>query len=723
VYVKELLERLDPEQREAVTHLGSPALVLAGAGSGKTRTLTHRAAWLVAASNVDPGGILAVTFTNKAANEMRDRLAAMSLPGVRRLDQMWVSTFHRACGRILRQSGAEAGIPADFAVADSGDQLSLLRRVLPPKKAGDPSPDAWLARIGRLKDNLIRPGQFRPATAEEELLARIYQDYQAELGRNNLLDFDDLLLETERLLREHPQVAERWRRRFHHLLVDEFQDTNQVQYRITRQLAGEGGGLFAVGDEDQSIYRWRGADPGNFGALRRDYPGHRVFLLERNYRSTPAILRAAGGVIARGTARTPKRLVAHRRGGDAVLGFVGRDDEAEAAWVVSEMRGLFLSRCRPGEVAVLYRVNAQSPPLERRLAAAGIPFRVLGGMRFYQRQEVKDLLAYLRLAVNPHDDLSFRRVVNTPPRGIGPTTLEGLEEKAAAAGTSLMEEARDAVAHGGSPGRKLESFVGLVRHLEAAAGGMEPEDLLREANQSSGYAAWLRGGGLPDGDERLGNLRELERQLRGVPPGEEGPSRRLAAFLDEVALSTDADDGSSPEAVSLMTLHSAKGLEFPVVFLVGMEEGLLPHSRALTDPEEMEEERRICYVGMTRAKDLLHLSRARTRLLYGRPVWNTPSRFLEDIPPSIFRVEEEGLAPARPPGRHTSPAPPRQGAPPPSSLRQEAYPLAGRVRHPVYGVGMVVAREGAGDDLRLTVSFPGKGIKKFLAKAAGFLPL
>ncbi len=704
-YAADLLAKLDPEQKAAVLHVGEPALVLAGAGSGKTRVITHRIARLVKAMNVPPSGILAVTFTNKAAGEMKERLEAMDVPGA---GEMWVHTFHRACSRMLRIDGGAIGLPRGFTVADYQDQVTVLKRAMQDKGAAPPgmTPEAALAMIGRWKDELVRPGDFDPSGYEELYVSDLYRAYQASLRRDNLLDFDDLLMETERLLRERPEVLARCRARFAHLLVDEFQDTNSVQYLITRMLAGEGQGLFIVGDEDQSIYRWRGAAPGNFRRFREDFPRAKTFFLERNYRSTPVILQAAGRVIERNAGRTPKTLKASRRGGDRLIQYTAESDDGEAAWVVGRIRGLLSSRYAPEQVAVLYRVNAQSPPFERALAAEGIAYRLVGGTKFFARQEIKDLLAYLRLALNPDDDPSFRRAVNIPPRGIGLATVEALEMAAALDGSSLHRAARRLAGEGSAAGRKLDGFAALVEKLAAAAPGLDPAGLLHLAAAESGYLEWLRQGGLREPEERVGNVLELERFLDNLPPASER-EEGAASFLDEVALLTDADDDSPVRGVSLMTLHCAKGLEFPVVFMAGMEEGLLPHQRALTDPEELEEERRLCYVGMTRAKDLLFLTNARRRLMYGRPVWNTPSRFLDDISPECL-PEEGRPAPAAP-----------------ARVRRalEEYPVGFRVRHPAFGVGTVLAREGSGENLKLTVSFPGHGRKKLVAALAGFVPL
>ncbi len=706
MYTRDILEGLDPQQRQAVLHKGPPALVLAGAGSGKTRTITGRVVWLLESWNVRPERILAVTFTNKAAGEMRGRLEEMA---GERAGRMWISTFHRACSRMLREHGEAIGVPRDFTVADESDQESIMRRVL---KALEEDVDAaeagrMLAGVGRLKEELLRPGDVRPRNRIEERLAQAYERYQAALRRDRLLDFDDLLLEAERLLREHPDVLAAFRDRFAHVLVDEFQDTSKAQYLVMRMLAGEGAGLFVVGDEDQSIYRWRGASPANFASLRGDYPSLSVYKLERNYRSTPLILSAASGVIERSFDRTPKKLDPIREGGERIPLHVADDADTEARWIVGRVRSLILSRYRPGDVAVLYRINAQAAPIERAMAMAGIPHRVIGGGRFFGRQEVKDLLAYLRLAVNPDDDPSWRRVLNTPPRGIGKVAREALEAAAEAGGCSLRRAAAALAGEKGAAGRKVGLFSGLLDELHLHRES-PPVDLLREVVGRTGYGEWLATGGLGEPEARLDSVRELERLLEGLDS-----AGSLAAFLDEVALLTAADDADGENVVSLMTIHCAKGLEFPVVFIPGLEEGLLPHVRALTDPEELAEERRLCYVAMTRARDLLFLSRARSRVLWGRPQWNTPSRFLEDLPPQVIQLDRErrldiGLAPGQ-----------SAAAPPPG----DDYRVGFRVRHPVFGLGTILSREGAGDDLRLIVGFPGKGTRKLLARLANFQPL
>jgi DNA helicase-2/ATP-dependent DNA helicase PcrA len=706
MYARDILEELDPQQRQAVIHKGSPALILAGAGSGKTRTITGRVIWLLETWNVRPERILAVTFTNKAAGEMRQRLEEMAGEVAGR---MWISTFHRACSRMLREQGEAIGVPRDFTVADESDQESLMRRVL---KGLDGDADAaeagrLLAGVGRLKEELLRPGDFRPRNRIEDRLGQAYELYQAALRRDRLLDFDDLLLEAERLLREHPAVLASYRDRFAHVLVDEFQDTSRAQYLVMRMLAGEGAGLFVVGDEDQSIYRWRGASPANFASLRSDYRALSVYKLERNYRSTPLILSAASGVIERSFDRTPKKLDPTREGGERIPLHVADDADLEARWIVSRVKNLILSRYRPGEVAVLYRVNAQAAPIERAMAMAGIPHRVIGGGRFFGRQEVKDLLAYLRLAVNPDDDPSWRRVLNTPPRGIGKVAREALESAAETGGCSLRRAAAVMAGEKGAAGKKIGVFSALLDDLHVHREST-PVDLLREVVGRSGYGEWLATGGLGEPEARLDAVRELERLLEGLES-----AGSLASFLDEVALLTAADDADADNSVSLMTIHCAKGLEFPVVFLPGLEEGILPHVRALTDPEELAEERRLCYVAMTRARDLLYLSRARSRMLWGRPQWNTPSRFLEDLPPHVVQADGErrlefGHAPASFVDR---------------SAPGDEYRVGCRVRHPVFGLGTILSREGSGEDLRLTVGFPGKGTRKLLARLANFQPL
>lgn len=701
-YVSDLMAELDPQQKEAVTHTGIPSLVLAGAGSGKTRVITYRIAYLVGALNIKPDRILAVTFTNKAANEMKERLDKMGPTGGEGFRGLWVHTFHRACSRILRKDGREAGLAPGFTVADYQDQVGMVRRIIRDQKSqpGTVGPEGWLARIGKLKDNLVRPEDMVPSDEEESYLARLYAEYQEKLRHDNLLDFDDLLMETERLFREHPSVLEKYRERFPHVLVDEFQDTNSVQYILMKMLAGDGAGLFVVGDEDQSIYRWRGAAPGNFRRIREEFPAIKSFFLENNYRSTHVILKAAARLIEKSLDRTPKKLRASRRGGDRVAYIECRDEREEATYVTGRIKRLLISRYKPEQIAVLYRVNAQSPPFERALSAAGIQYRLLGGTRFFTRQEVKDVLAYIRLAINPDDDASFRRVINTPPRRIGASTMEQLERKAADIGGSLYGAGALMSGEASPAGRRVASFIEIVDGLHSLGGSMSPVELFRVALGAGGYEDWLRSGALGDPGGRLENIAQLGRFFADLPPAAEEEGG-VAEFLDEVALLSDADEEDAP-GVSLMTLHSAKGLEFPVVFLVGMEEGLLPHSRALTDVDELEEERRLCYVGMTRARNMLFLTGAVSRIMHGRVMWNNPSRFLEDIAPDTPSPEEEV-------GRRVS-----TGRVPVC----EDYALGRRVSHPVFGVGTILKREGSGEDLKLLVGFPGYGNRKLLARLA-----
>ncbi len=687
----QLLSGLNEAQREAVTHAGGPLLVLAGAGSGKTRVLARRAAWLVAGGE-EPRGVLCITFTNKAAREMRERVAALVGPGA--LD-MWVSTFHAACARLLRQEADEIGFPRNYTILDEDDQRDLVREVLADLNLSE---RRWpvgmvLSLLSRAKDRLETPEDMARRGGEgDEALARIYAAYQEKLRRHDALDFGDLILYAVQLLEGRAEVLARYRRRFRHVLVDEYQDTNHAQYRLVRALAGEHRRLFCVGDADQAIYGWRGADYGNILHFTRDFPDARVVRLEENYRSTAAILSVADQVIRHNRLRPERSLRPRREGGRRPVWWTARDELHEAALVAEEMVRLHLEEGRPwGHFAVLYRTHAQSRVLEEVLLRRGVPYVIVGGFRFYERREVKDVLAYLRLVVNPRDRLSFQRVVNAPRRGIGPATLARLESFALARGLELEEAlARVGEVPGIMPpqARALAGFHELILELRRQAAALPVYELLQEVMARTGYRRWLLEEFGDEGLSRTENLDELLTVARefergalaaadggtagrdGAPPAGEGATGQdgarpagegaeagldaVARFLETVALASGADEETGGERVSLMTLHAAKGLEFPVVFLTGLEEGVFPHLRSLESQEGLEEERRLFYVGLTRARDLLYLLDARCRTLHGAPRDNVPSRFLAEFDPDLVeRRTAEDRAALRP---HGSPA-------------------------------------------------------------------
>ncbi|HEY8488865.1 MAG TPA: UvrD-helicase domain-containing protein, partial [Thermaerobacter sp.] len=643
----DLLEDLNPAQREAVTHPGGPVLVLAGAGSGKTRVLTRRVAYLLR-QGVAPHQILAITFTNKAAREMRERVE--QLVGAQARD-MWIGTFHASCVRILRRDGYRIGYDRNFIILDEDDRRSVLREVLKERNLSETRypPQAVGALISAAKNQLLDPEAFasRHRDFYRQQVAMVYAAYQERLQRNGAMDFDDLLMQAVRLLEEAPDVLASYQRRFVHILVDEYQDTNHAQYRLLRLLAAGHRNLFVVGDPDQSVYRWRGADITNILRFEEDYPDARVVRLELNYRSTASILAAAQAVIEHNTQRKEKQLRSIHGEGARVVVFGAADEHDEAWFVAREMERLHAEGYGYGDMAVLYRTHAQSRVVEETLLRRGIPYRIVGGLKFYERKEVKDILAYLRLAVNPDDRISLRRVVNVPRRGIGEATLARLEAYMDREGVGLLDalaRAEDIPGITRPQAAALMAFGGVIADLRAAAEHGPAYDVIALALERTGYRAMLEQEGTPDAATRLENLKELLSVARDFERQRGPGDAPLVDFLAEVALVSDVDQlEEGARAVSLMTLHSAKGLEFDVVFITGMEEGVFPHSRSLDDPHELEEERRLCYVGMTRARQRLYMCFTRQRTLFGATRRQVPSRFLEEADQRY--LEWQGLPP------------------------------------------------------------------------------
>jgi DNA helicase-2/ATP-dependent DNA helicase PcrA len=720
-----LLDGLNPQQREAVAATTGPVLILAGAGSGKTRVITHRVAHLVLDHGVDSGRILAVTFTNKAAGEMKARAEAL-LEG--RSLRAWISTFHSFCVRLLRREAGAAGLDPGFLIYDEGDQLAAVResmRALDLSEKLHP-PRRMLSRISARKNSSRAVENEDEDGYGADLTHRVMARYREVLRAAGAVDFDDLLLRAVAVLEGSEAVREAWRGRFPFLLVDEYQDTNRPQYELVRLLAGPGGNLTVVGDEDQSIYSWRGADISNILDFEQDFPGARVFRLEENYRSSQRILDAAGALVSRNLRRKGKTLRAVKGAGEPVRLHESMDEFQEASWVTERIAGL---RSR-GRVAVLFRMNAQSRLFEEGLLRLRLPYLVVGGVGFYERKEVKDVLAYLRLVQNPRDAVAFRRVVNVPPRGIGAKTVEEIDRVAAGGREGPWEAMVRLVDEAALPARALSplrQFRETLETLRSEAPSRGLRSLMERVLELSGYGAALAREDSQESQERLENLAELLSAAAEYEAREEAPG--LAGFLDRAALLSETDRLRDDVPVLLMTLHAAKGLEFESVFLVGLEEGLLPHSRSLTSEEALEEERRLCYVGMTRAMERLHLSWARSRQVFGQRRVTEPSRFLAEIP-------EEGLE--RTGGLFRLPPRPGEGPPrwaptsgkgsaagtsssPASDLALDVRPGA-RVRHPLFGVGTVLRREGEGDDLKVTVSFPGVGAKKLVARFAGLEP-
>jgi DNA helicase-2/ATP-dependent DNA helicase PcrA len=712
----DLLADLNPPQRQAVEHPGGPLLILAGAGSGKTRVLAYRIAHLIRVCGVRPGRILAVTFTNKAANEMRERVDRLVGGAVGRA--IWIGTFHHICSRLLRRHGERVGLPRTFVVYDADDQRTLVREVLGALGLDERRfpPALLLGMIGKAKDEMLGPAEYavRAENLYEEVAAKVYAAYQGALRERGTVDFDDLLLETLHLFEAAPEVLREYQERFLHILVDEYQDTNRAQYRIVRALAARHRNLCVVGDDDQSIYRWRGADIRNILDFERDYPDATIVKLEQNYRSTKTILAAATEVIRHNPHRHEKRLWTANPQGEPVQVYEAYDGHDEARFVVD----VILREAAAGrpyrDVVVLYRTNAQSRLFEEQCLRAGIPYQVVGGVRFYERKEVKDLLAYLRLALNPRDLASLRRVVNTPRRGIGEVSLARLEAYAAAHGVTVLEAmaAPDALAELPRPVvRAVGEFLGIVERIRDRAGRVRVSDLIEQTIVETGYQAMLEAEGTDEAYSRLENLRELvtvAREFEQVT-GEE----TLDAFLQHLALITDVDTWQEQaDRVTLMTLHSAKGLEFPIVFLVGMEEGIFPHARSIEEEGGLEEERRLCYVGMTRARERLYLTYSRQRTLFGTPQPAIPSRFLDEIPQSLLR----SAATPRPVGEE-EPVGPLAWA---KEARRVVVPPAGSlVRHATFGAGRVLEVEGEGVRAVITVQFAA-GVKRL---AAGYAPL
>jgi DNA helicase-2/ATP-dependent DNA helicase PcrA len=720
-----LLEGLNAQQREAVLSTEGPTLILAGAGSGKTRVITHRIGHLVLEKAVPSEAILAVTFTNKAAGEMKERterlLAGLPFRG-------WISTFHSLCVRILRREAAAAGLSPSFVIFDEDDQLQAVRQALKaldlPEKVHPPR--RILARISSVKNSGRDPEDPAGDSVGAQTFARVAERYREILAQAQALDFDDLLLRTVLLFEGNEEARERYRRRFRYVLVDEYQDTNRAQYALIRHLVPREGNVTVVGDEDQSIYSWRGADINNILDFEKDFPGARVLRLEENYRSTQSILDLAGALVAHNVKRKGKTLRAVKQAGEPVRLHQAPDEFQEAAWVVARIAGL-----KGRRAAVLFRMNAQSRLVEEALMRQGMPYLVVGGVGFYERKEIKDVVAYLRLIRNPHDPMALRRVINVPARGIGERTMDEVAAAAEMRRISLwdaiaaVEDERLLPARATQP---LRRFREMVEALRGEAAGLGVKDLVSRVLATTGYAQALAQEDTHESQDRLENLAELLSAAAEYEARSEEPT--LTGFLDQVSLLADTDMVRDDAPVVLMTLHSAKGLEYDAVFLVGLEEGLMPHARSLESEDAIEEERRLVYVGMTRARERLHLSWAQSRQVFGQRRTSQPSRFLEEIPRDRLEVTGEearaqyawnrggGRAPDWSARRAPRDRPAPRPAPPPAADLKGIRPGA-KVRHPMFGVGTVVRSEGAGDDLKLTVSFLGIGAKRLVARYAG----
>ncbi|WP_405553417.1 DNA helicase PcrA [Streptomyces sp. NBC_01171] len=757
-----LLEGLNENQRAAVVHAGSPLLIVAGAGSGKTRVLTHRIAHLLAERHVHPGQILAITFTNKAAGEMKERVEQLVGP---RAGAMWVMTFHSACVRILRRESKRLGFTSSFSIYDAADSKRLMALVcrdldLDPKRY---PPKSFSAKISNLKNELIDEEDFAAQATDgfEKTLAQAYALYQSRLREANALDFDDLIMTTVNLLRAFPDVAEHYHRRFRHVMVDEYQDTNHAQYALVRELVGTGARaeedadvppneydvppaeLCVVGDADQSIYAFRGATIRNILQFEEDYPDATTILLEQNYRSTQTILSAANAVIERNESRRPKNLWTNAGQGAGITGYVADTEHDEAQFVADEIDRLTdAGDAKAGDVAVFYRTNAQSRVFEEIFIRVGLPYKVVGGVRFYERKEVRDVLAYLRVLANPEDSVPMRRILNVPKRGIGERAeamIDALAQREKISFPQALKRVDEAYGMAARSTNAVRRFNALMDDLRTIVeSGAGPATVLEAVLERTGYLAELQASTDPQDETRIENLQELAAvALEFEQEREDGEQGTLAEFLERVALVADSDQIPDEEdgdgVITLMTLHTAKGLEFPVVFLTGMEDGVFPHMRALNQTKELEEERRLAYVGITRARERLYLTRAALRSAWGQPSYNPPSRFLEEIPATHLEWKRTGASAAPSFGKAASSvastlsssrsrssaagasgfATRRAGEKPVVSLA-----IGDRVTHDQFGLGTVVAVAGEGDKAQATIDFGGGNAKRLLLRYA-----
>ncbi|MCP1310392.1 DNA helicase PcrA [Paenibacillus tyrfis] len=754
------IQKLNPQQRRAVEATDGPLLIMAGAGSGKTRVLTHRIAYLIATRKAAPWSILAITFTNKAAREMQERVSALVGP---QGGDIWVSTFHSMCVRILRRDISRIGFTSNFTILDSGDQLSVIKNCMKEMNIDSKKfePKAVQAAISNAKNELLTPEKFERKIGDyfDGIVAKVYSSYQRKLKANNSLDFDDLIMTTIELFQQVPEVLDFYQNKFQYLHVDEYQDTNRAQYMLCRMLADKYKRICVVGDSDQSIYRWRGADISNILDFEKDYPNATTILLEQNYRSTSNILNAANKVIANNTGRKPKNLWTDKGEGQKIRLYQADSEHEEGYFITGEIRKNVDKGRLFRDHAILYRTNAQSRVIEEILIKSDIPYQIVGGIKFYDRKEIKDILAYLRLISNPDDDISFARIVNVPKRGIGDTTVERLGAAAGQFGVSMfaMLENVDSMEIGAKARNALADFRDMIENLYRMVDYLSVTELTEKMLEMSGYREELKRENTIESQARLENIDEFLSVTMDFEKRNEDKS--LVSFLTDLALIADIDSmNQDPEAgkqgVVLMTMHSAKGLEFPVVFIMGLEEGVFPHSRALMDNEELEEERRLAYVGITRAEEELFLTCARMRTLFGRTTANAPSRFLQELPQELLETVRAGGGFGR--GGASTPAwaggerrfgsaggfggaPTQAGRTPvsfrsgsPSAAAGGAAPKAAapaaqatdfamgdKVSHGKWGTGVVVAIKGSGDDTELQIAFPAPvGVKRLLAKFA-----
>ncbi|MBI5344277.1 MAG: UvrD-helicase domain-containing protein [Deltaproteobacteria bacterium] len=728
------LNDLNPTQKEAVTFGDGPLLILAGAGSGKTRVLTSRIAFLVMERGIRPENSLAVTFTNKAAGEMRERLA--SLMGDK-ASALWLGTFHGVGLRLLRREASVSGISPNLTVYDDNDQLSLIKQVMEELAMNEKSlaPKAVAARINQAKNEDIGPAEYllRSGDFFSERVAKVYPLYQKRLKEMDAMDFGDLICEPMRLLKNNPRLLEKYLDRFRYILVDEYQDTNRAQYRLTKLLSSGTRNLLAVGDPDQSIYAWRGADIGNILDFERDYPDAAIFKLEQNYRSTRQILSAANSVIEKNMKRMKKNLWTENHEGSPVQFEEAEDEYREAELVIKRLRGLMAGKAIGyGDIAIFYRTNAQSRVFEERLIREGIPYAIVGGVKFYDRKEIKDAIAYLKSIANPNDALSLLRIINTPPRRIGKATFDRIIAISRDKGITPHHALKEAFEDGTLNKTNAREFINAASAFRKDLGGLSLHELTLRLMEDSGYMRMLQAEGTEEAYERIENLFEFVSAVKDFEAANQGAN--LQDFLDHIALISDIDlYKDKADRLTLMTLHSAKGLEFKAVFIVGMEEGLFPHSRSAEDPEELEEERRLCYGGMTRAKEHLYLMSAGRRTVYGEERTQARSRFIDEIAPEFIATAEPeydrearsfsaftatSCGEVRYTGDDSQIAPYSfDGAP------QSEWRIGMKVKHPLFGVGVIKERSGQGDNAKLTVSFKDAGIKKLAVKYAGLMAM
>ena len=745
----DLMQGLNEPQQRAVACLQGPLLIVAGAGSGKTRVLTFRIANLLE-HGVPPYRILAITFTNKAAREMRERVDALIGDAAQ---DVWLSTFHSFCARFLRMELEHYGRYAkNFVIYDAADSKGLIRECLKELNIDEKhtAPGAVQAHISDAKNRLLDVAAFTAQATDffAEQVAKIYALYQSKLQENNALDFDDLLMLTVELLTKNEELRTKYQKKFQYILVDEYQDTNGAQYAITKLLAAEHRNICVVGDADQSIYGWRGADMRNIMNFEKDYPEATVILLEQNYRSTKNILAAANAVIENNLTRKKKELWTDNPTGDRITIYEGATEKNEASYIVREVERLHtMFHVKYGDIAVLYRTNAQSRNIEEAFYATGVPYAMVGSVRFYDRREIKDIIAYLRVIYNPRDTLSLLRIINVPRRGLGPTSIARMMETAEEYRISLFEVITDAQLLSMIPKLSakvklaLEEFAAMVFTFMGQLGTRPIHEIVEDVIETSGYAAALEEEKKEDNRDRLENLREFISVAKNFDDGAADGENGLADFLAQIALISDVDQTEQSDGtVTLMTFHAAKGLEFPAVFMAGMEEGLFPHSRTLLDDTEIEEERRTCYVGITRAERRLYLTYARQRTIYGRTEMSRPSRFLAEIPEELVEHKEAdffGGTDLRAPSniwserstrteRKRYMPPPQHTAADGSVIRPDAsaaFQAGDAVRHSKWGDGRIVAISGSGEDAELSIAFPGEGIKKFVQKYAPILKL